>query len=274
MFNVGDRVKVLDQSIYSNKDMIFLDMTGELVSLYNNEPRCIVRFKTRGGLIDELFYTNELMFMESNNMEKISKEQTVMRTFGSGATRHTDVDKLDYEGFLSPLVIERYAQYLHKHRTQADGKLRDSDNWQKGIPRDTYMKSAWRHLMAWWRKHRGHETQEKIEDDICAVMFNTMGYLHELLKDERLLVSPTNDDDLDGTGRFHVTREPGNYRDFWYISRNDSRGKGYSSKYLHTNCIWRPSTLPSCNEEWTTQAYVPSRVEALNLYKLAGGKIT
>ncbi len=112
------------------------------------------------------------------------KEQAVMRTFDSGATRHTDVDKFDYEGFLSPLVLERYAQYLHKHRTQADGKLRDSDNWQKGIPRDTYMKSAWRHLMAWWRKHRGHETQEEIEDDICAVMFNTMGYLHELLKEK------------------------------------------------------------------------------------------
>lgn len=102
-----------------------------------------------------------------------------MRKFNTGATRDTDEGKYDYEGFLSPLVLKRYAEYMHLHRHQADGKLRDSDNWQKGIPRDAYMKSAWRHFMSVWQGHRnGNMPQE----ELCALLFNLMGYLHEELK--------------------------------------------------------------------------------------------
>jgi hypothetical protein len=109
-----------------------------------------------------------------------------MRTFETGATRDTDDGKLDYEGFLSPIVVERYARYMHTHRVQADGSLRSSDNWQKGIPREAYMKSAWRHFVDWWREHRGYPSREGLEDAICALLFNAMGYLHELLiEDER-----------------------------------------------------------------------------------------
>jgi len=35
-----------------------------------------------------------------------------MRKFKSGALRDDDEDKIDYEGFLSPIVLERYAQYI------------------------------------------------------------------------------------------------------------------------------------------------------------------
>lgn len=115
-----------------------------------------------------------------------------MRTFDSGATRDGDDDKLDYEGFFSPLVIRRYAEYLHKHRTQADGKKRDSDNWQKGIPLSTYMKSMWRHFVDAWTFHRkcvgilmGNKRllKKEREEALCAIIFNASGYLHELLKD-------------------------------------------------------------------------------------------
>lgn len=111
-----------------------------------------------------------------------------MRTFPTGATRNGDDDKLDYEGFLSPRVLERYAQYMHKHRKQADGVLRDSDNWQKGMPRAAYMKSLWRHFMDVWTQWR-FCVNEKVtvrnhpamQEALCAVLFNTMGLLHELL---------------------------------------------------------------------------------------------
>ena len=73
-----------------------------------------------------------------------------MRKFDSGATRDADTNKHDYEGFYSPLVMERFGAYMHRHRVQADGNLRDSDNWQKGIPKDAYIKSAFRHFMDWW----------------------------------------------------------------------------------------------------------------------------
>ena len=105
-----------------------------------------------------------------------------MRRFETGATRDTDAGKFDYEGFLSPLVLARYAAYMHKNRVQADGSLRDSDNWQKGIPQTAYMKSAWRHFLSWWSHHRNVPTDESLEDALCAMLFNVSGYLHEHLK--------------------------------------------------------------------------------------------
>jgi hypothetical protein len=75
---------------------------------------------------------------------------------------------------------------MHKHRMQPDGQLRASDNWQQGIPRDAYMKSAWRHFFDWWAGARGVGiARDTIEEAICALLFNAMGYLHEHLKAER-----------------------------------------------------------------------------------------
>jgi hypothetical protein len=128
-----------------------------------------------------------------------SVRRGTVRFFDTGATRDTDDGKYDYEGFLSPQVLERFAEYMHKHRVQADGSLRDSDNWQKGIPFDAYMKSAWRHFMDWWKLHRQNESVyttaaladnpavpdpdwDALEEALCAMMFNCQGYLHELLK--------------------------------------------------------------------------------------------
>ena len=112
-----------------------------------------------------------------------------IRKFESGATRDVDQNKNDYEGFLSPLVIEAFGDYMTLHRVQSDGKLRDSDNWQKGMPLSAYMKSLWRHFLDLWKIHRGHEVKDKKDGHIitakeacCAIIFNTMGYLHESLK--------------------------------------------------------------------------------------------
>jgi len=102
-----------------------------------------------------------------------------MRKFKTGATRDKEDGKLDYEGFLSPEVLRRYAEYMNSHRVQADGTYRDSDNWQKGIPQSAYFKSAWRHFMDWWTGHRGYTNE--LEEALCALIFNAQGYLHELL---------------------------------------------------------------------------------------------
>lgn len=115
-----------------------------------------------------------------------ASDNGVMRTFKGGATRNTSKGKLDYEGFLSPLVLKRYCEYLNSHRKQADGKIRDSDNWQKGIPIDVYMKSLLRHAFDVWMMHRGIRVVEDgevvtIQDALCASLFNHMGYLHEIL---------------------------------------------------------------------------------------------
>lgn len=103
------------------------------------------------------------------------------RTFDTGATRDTDHGKLDFEGFLSPRVLKRYAEYMHKNRHMRDGSLRDSDNWQKGIPRDAYMKSGFRHFFEWWEAHREGRVDEEA---MTALLFNVMGYLHEHLTEQ------------------------------------------------------------------------------------------
>lgn len=107
-----------------------------------------------------------------------------MREFTSGATRDDLGEKYDYEGFISPMVLHRYAVYMHEHRKQSDGKLRDSDNWQKGIPVAVYMSSMWRHFMDVWLAHRGYETEVDIIDALCAMMFNVNGMLFQLLNEE------------------------------------------------------------------------------------------
>jgi len=110
-----------------------------------------------------------------------------IRKFATGATRDTDENKYDYEGFLSPLVIERYGQYMTKHRKQSDGSLRDSDNWQNHFGEnhfDVCMKSLWRHFMDLWKEHRGFKSREGIEDALMAILFNTIAYADKLLKDK------------------------------------------------------------------------------------------
>lgn len=110
-------------------------------------------------------------------------EAARVREFETGATRDDEDSKFDYEGFLSPLVLQRYAEYMHEHRKQADGKLRESDNWQRGIPPEAYMKSMWRHFMDVWLHTRGNYSQGiDVEEALCALMFNVHGYLHECLK--------------------------------------------------------------------------------------------
>ena len=107
-----------------------------------------------------------------------------MTEFESGATRSADEGKLDIEGFYHPAVIRRYAQYLNKHRVQADGKVRDSDNWSRGMPTWRYVKSLLRHVLDTWLHHRGqgHLAEYADEEDcICAVLFNAQGLLLEKL---------------------------------------------------------------------------------------------
>jgi hypothetical protein len=135
---------------------------------------------SNGSYTDE---RNTIRLYEGIGVKESMAVPAPIRQFDTGATRDVDTTKPDYEGFLSPLVIQRFGQYMHKHRQQQDGSLRDSDNWQRGIPRDAYMKSGWRHFFDWWALHRGHPANETdIEEALCALLFNAQGYLHEAIK--------------------------------------------------------------------------------------------
>jgi len=114
-----------------------------------------------------------------------------MREFDTGATRDSDENKLDYEGFFNPFVLQRYAEYMHKHRKQADGKMRASDNWQKGMPREVYMKSLLRHVFEVWQLHRCEPYDlEEIVERLCATVFNAFGYIHQIIEGSLHLSPP------------------------------------------------------------------------------------
>jgi hypothetical protein len=107
-----------------------------------------------------------------------------VRTFDSGAIRDTDQDKLSYVKGLSPLVLKRYMQYLAKHRIQTDGNLRDWDNWKAGMPQEVYLDSRMRHEMDVWLAMDGFQSEQDVTESLCAVIFNAMGQLHEVLFNE------------------------------------------------------------------------------------------
>lgn len=102
--------------------------------------------------------------------------------YETGATRDSREGKLVFDKFLSPKVLLQYAKYMNMNRVQSDGNLRDGDNWQKGINREDYMESVFRHFFDFWMEHRGYATDEGIMAAMCGLLFNVMGYMHEYLK--------------------------------------------------------------------------------------------
>ena len=185
-FNINDKVRVVaDKEKLDNIGLEDLELIGQEGVIHSIE--------IHGEGIDiAVEIGKDIWSFDEEDLELVEEVKTEfiqdgeIRTFDSGATRDTDIGKWDYEGFLSPLVLKRYAEYMHKCRIQSDGKLRESDNWQKGIPVKQYMKSKWRHFMdtwLWWRSDI-HRQQIDVEDALCAELFNTQGMLHEVLRDE------------------------------------------------------------------------------------------
>ena len=128
---------------------------------------------------------------ETGNITEHSdpKSADAMRTYHTGATRDTDQGKLDFEGFTNPFVRLRFAEYMHRHRKQSDGQLRDGDNWQKGMPLGDYLQSLIRHVEELDRWYRRGEVRPKTsrdpqdeEDVACAILFNAAGFLLDRLR--------------------------------------------------------------------------------------------
>lgn len=112
-----------------------------------------------------------------------------IRQFDTGATRDSGLDpktglpKLAYHGFFSARVLKRRAEYMNKHRVQADGTLRAPDNWKKGIPQSVYLESLTRHVMDLLLCHEGVRDID-LQETLCAISFNSDGMLLEVLKED------------------------------------------------------------------------------------------
>jgi len=109
-----------------------------------------------------------------------------MRQFETGATRSDDNSRPLYTGYFSSLVIQRFGEYMTRHRKQEDGSMRDPDNWQKGMPIPSYLDGMFRHFEHFWLRVKGYpvndpKAEPSIEDDLCAIIFNAQGALHAFL---------------------------------------------------------------------------------------------
>lgn len=121
----------------------------------------------------------------------LKKENPVkLRKFGSGAIRDTNIGKLEYSGFLDPLVLKEFANYMNKHRNLPDGSIRGSSNW-KGLFGENHesicFDSLLRHIMDAWFIVEGYpeESREPLIEALCAILFNTQAWLYKVLLDKK-----------------------------------------------------------------------------------------
>lgn len=105
-------------------------------------------------------------------------------TYDSGVMRSGE-PLFDPDGFLNPAVLERFCIYMAAHRTMPDGQVRASDNWQSGPSHGRPKRALKRHVLDVWLLERGYSGRESdnLEDALCAVMFNAMAELWELLQE-------------------------------------------------------------------------------------------
>jgi hypothetical protein len=152
-----------------------------------NKPTTWQEWGEQGGPIPgQIVKKDSIETWQQHNREMKEHTENLIRKFSTGATRDTAEGKYEYNGFNSPLVEKRFAEYMHLHRKQSDGQLRSSSNWKKGLPIDTYIQSMHRHFMDLWLHTDGFKKEavekEDIESILCAIRFNVNGMLHEILK--------------------------------------------------------------------------------------------
>jgi hypothetical protein len=193
MFSANDQVKCVDAG---NGDGCFLTNGKVYTVVRPDDDDGVYVIDNTGN--ERFFFSSRFILVTNTPRPRGSDIQPqtpqAVREFGTGATRDLDANKLDFEGFLSPLVLERYAEHMHKARKMPDGSMRESDNWQLGIPVPVYMKSLYRHFFSVWKLHRGLPVTEVVkgetvtkdlETELCATLFNASGMLHEILKAKR-----------------------------------------------------------------------------------------
>jgi len=94
--------------------------------------------------------------------------------FATGAQRDTQEGKPNFYECLSPFAQWRYGLYMAK----ASAKY-GADNWTKGIPIESYIKSLERHLLKLKAQLKYGIEMEPGVDHAAAIMFNIQGLMHE-----------------------------------------------------------------------------------------------
>jgi len=134
-------------------------------------------------------------------------KNTKIRTFENGSTRDTAGGKIEYHGFRHPLLEHSFGMYMHGHRLQSNGEMRDSNNWWLGWDKIVSLQSLVRHtadlealhegyivlkerkgdeeithVVTTIPKHLKHCEVATIEGTLNAIRFGSQSYLLEYLK--------------------------------------------------------------------------------------------
>ena len=109
-----------------------------------------------------------------------------MRKTKTGAIRNNDKGKIDYV-HISSIADRCFCEYMHAHMTQADGKIREADNWKKGMPFKWYKKSFLGHIQDVKMLMEGNNVMEdgkaiEIFEALMGAKFNMDGMIHTLMK--------------------------------------------------------------------------------------------
>lgn len=118
------------------------------------------------------------------------KDDGVLRTSETGCIRNSSQGKVNYQGALSPLVLEAYGKYIQKHALLPDGTIRDNKNWQKlfGTPeehRQICIESMWRHFLDVLMEHDGYNSRDGLDEALGGLFFNLSAYWFSILKEEQ-----------------------------------------------------------------------------------------
>lgn len=106
----------------------------------------------------------------------------IAKTSRTGATRDTSANKPEYHRYFSPKTFERFGRFMLEHQIDSKGNYRPGNNWQKGMPREWFVSSLFRHYVEVWQRFEDGTLEGKeAEDALCALIFNAQGLLLELL---------------------------------------------------------------------------------------------
>jgi len=185
-FKKGDKVKVIADDIRLRSIGVYDSVSGETGTVVDIFPEDKLPVCAKIGETRWVFDGGDLKLVEKNGVSQPLASPNMVRTFATGATRDTVEGKLSYVKALSPIVLRRYVQYLDVNRLKSDGNIREFDNWKKGIDVNTYLDSLGRHFIDAWLLHDGYDAADNhgpvdLETVLCAIIFNSMGMLHEVL---------------------------------------------------------------------------------------------
>lgn len=104
----------------------------------------------------------------------MTKKHSKTRKFASGAIRDNEDSKPDFTETISWTAFNRYAKYMTSKKSKYG-----SGNFKKGIDIESYERSLIRHLDKYMRNKYENGNDEKEEDHLSAIIFNTFGIMHE-----------------------------------------------------------------------------------------------